>query len=119
MAISTIPGFPRIGANRELKWALEGFWSGKRTAAELEASARDVRRANWSAQTTAGINLIPVNDFSLYDQVLHASALSGAVPPRYGWTGDSVDLDTYFAMARARTGERPARAMEMTKWLDT
>src|SRR3954469_24975144 len=108
MAISTIPGFPRIGDNRQLKWALEGYWSGKKTADSLNQVARAVRRANHQLQIGAGIDLVPVNDFSLYDQVLDTIALVGAVPDRYGWTGDSVDLDTYFAMARGRTGGRQA-----------
>lgn len=119
MAIATVPGYPRIGANREVKWALEGYWSGKRTAVELERTARDVRQANWTAQLSAGLDLIPVNDFSLYDHVLDTSSLVGAVPYRYGWSEESVDLDTFFAMARGRTGARPARALEMTKWFDT
>jgi 5-methyltetrahydropteroyltriglutamate--homocysteine methyltransferase len=119
MSIATIPGYPRLGARRELKWALEGYWAGKRTAEALEQTAREVRRADWAAQVAAGLDLVPVNDFSLYDQVLDATALAGAVPYRYGWSGETVDLDTYFAMARGRTGARPARAMEMTKWFDT
>ncbi|MEA2586071.1 MAG: 5-methyltetrahydropteroyltriglutamate--homocysteine methyltransferase [Thermomicrobiales bacterium] len=119
MAIATIPGYPRIGANRELKWALEGYWAGKRTAADLEQTAHEVRQANWSAQIAAGLDLVPINDFSLYDHVLDTAALVGAVPYRYGWTDETVDLDTFFAMARGRTGARPARAMDMTKWFDT
>jgi 5-methyltetrahydropteroyltriglutamate--homocysteine methyltransferase len=119
MAIATVPGYPRIGAGRELKWALEGYWAGKHPAEHLEQTAREVRTAAWTAQVAAGLDLIPVNDFSLYDQVLDAAALVGAVPARYGWTGERVDLDTYFAMARGRTGRQPARAMEMTKWFDT
>ena len=109
MAIATVPGYPRIGANRELKWALEGYWSGKHTAADLARTAREVRRTNWSAQRAAGLDLVPVNDFSLYDHVLDTAALVGAVPYRYGWNEETVDLDTLFAMARGRTGARPAR----------
>jgi 5-methyltetrahydropteroyltriglutamate--homocysteine methyltransferase len=119
MALSTIPGFPRIGANRELKWALEGYWAGKRPAADLERTAREVRAANWAVQRAAGLDLVPVNDFSRYDHVLDTATLAGAVPARYGWSGETVDLATLFAMARGRTGDRPARAMEMTKWFDT
>jgi 5-methyltetrahydropteroyltriglutamate--homocysteine methyltransferase len=119
MAIATIPGYPRVGANRELKWALEGYWVGKRTATELDQTAREVRRANWATQVAAGLDLVPVNDFCLYDHVLDTAALVGAVPYRYGWTGETVELDTLIAMARGRTGARPARAMEMTKWFDT
>ena len=119
MALATIPGYPRIGKRRELKRALEGYWSGKRTAAELEETASAIRRANWDAQTAAGLDLVPVNDFSLYDQVLDTCALVGAIPPRFGWTGDTVDLDLLFAMARGGAGDEPARAMELTKWFDT
>ena len=119
MALATIPGYPRIGKRRELKRALEGYWSGKRTAAELEETAAAIRRANWDAQTAAGLDLVPVNDFSLYDQVLDTCALVGAIPPRFGWTGGTVDLDLLFAMARGGAGDEPARAMELTKWFDT
>ncbi len=68
----------------------------------------------------AGIDLIPSNDFSYYDQVLDTIALVGAVPERYEWEGGQVDLDTYFAMARGRqTDDQDVTAMEMTKWFDT
>ena len=102
MALATIPGYPRIGKRRELKRALEGYWSGKRTAGELEETASAIRRANWDAQVAAGLDLVPVNDFSLYDHVLDTCALVGAIPPRFGWTGikDMVDVDLLFAMAR-------------------
>src|SRR5215212_4531055 len=119
MSLATIPGYPRIGKRRELKRALEGHWSGKRTAAELEETASNIRRANWDAQIAAGLDLVPVNDFSLYDQVLDTCALVGAIPPRFGWTGGAVDLDLLFTMARGGTGDEPARAMELTKWFDT
>src|SRR5215213_8606697 len=119
MALATIPGYPRIGKRRELKRGLEGYWSGKRTAPELEETASAIRRANWDAQTAAGLDLVPVNDFSLYDHVLDTCALVGAVPARFGWAGDTVDLDLLFAMARGGSGHEPARAMELTKWFDT
>ncbi|HLL50065.1 MAG TPA: 5-methyltetrahydropteroyltriglutamate--homocysteine S-methyltransferase, partial [Thermomicrobiales bacterium] len=116
---ATIPGYPRIGKRREMKRALEGFWSGKRTAAELEETAAAVRRANWDAEIAAGLDLVPVNDFSFYDHVLDTCALVGAMPPRFGWTGGRVDLDLLFAMARGGAGADAARAMELTKWFDT
>jgi 5-methyltetrahydropteroyltriglutamate--homocysteine methyltransferase len=119
MALATIPGYPRIGKRRELKRALEGYWSGKRAAAELQETASAIRRANWDAQSAAGLDLIPVNDFSLYDQVLDTCALVGAIPPRFGWVGGTVDLDLLFAMARGGAGDEPARAMDLTKWFDT
>jgi 5-methyltetrahydropteroyltriglutamate--homocysteine methyltransferase len=78
--------------------------------------AREIRRTGWERQRDAGIDLIPSNDFSFYDQVLDTTALVGAVPPRFGHAGGVVDLDTYFAMAR---GRQDATAMEMTKWFDT
>jgi 5-methyltetrahydropteroyltriglutamate--homocysteine methyltransferase len=119
MALATIPGYPRIGKRREMKRALEGYWSGKRTAEELQDTASAIRRANWQAQNAAELDLIPVNDFSLYDQVLDTCALVGAIPSRFGWVGDTVDLDLLFAMARGGAGDEPARAMELTKWFDT
>jgi 5-methyltetrahydropteroyltriglutamate--homocysteine methyltransferase len=119
MALATIPGYPRIGKRRELKRALEGFWSGKRAAADVERVAAEVRRGTWQAQAAAGVDLVPVNDFSLYDHVLDATALVGAVPPRFAWDGATVDLDTLFAMARGGLRGNTARAMELTKWFDT
>jgi 5-methyltetrahydropteroyltriglutamate--homocysteine methyltransferase len=120
MALSNISGFPRIGPNRELKFATEAFWRGEKNAAELEAVAKGIRRENWQLMQSAGIDLIPSNDFSLYDQVLDAIALVGAVPERYGHPDGPVGLDTYFAMARGRQAEGvDVTAMEMTKWFDT
>ncbi len=120
-ALSNVSGFPRIGAKRELKQATEGYWSGQRSEDELLDTARTLRAANWKLQRDAGIDLIPSNDFSFYDQVLDTIALVGAVPERYGWDGSGdVDLDTYFAMARGRqAGGIDVTAMEMTKWFDT
>src|SRR5579875_3724589 len=106
MARTNNLGYPRIGKHRELKRATEGYWSGKVGDDELLATAAAIRQAGWEAQHAAGIDLIPCNDFSLYDLVLDTIALVGAVPERYHWDGDTVDLDTYFAMARGaqRTG---------------
>jgi len=120
-ALSNVLGFPRIGAQRELKSATEAYWTGDRSVQDLVATAKELRTANWKLQRDAGIDLIPSNDFSLYDHVLDTVALVGAVPERYGWgsSGD-VDLDTYFAMARGRqTGGVDVTALEMTKWFDT
>lgn len=116
-------GFPRIGSKRELKKALESYWSGKATEAELAMTAKGIRQRNWLLQKDAGIDLIPSNDFSLYDHVLDACALVGLVPERFRSREDLVTLDTYFAMARGLatrkdTGEPPT-ALEMTKWFDT
>src|SRR4051794_12036988 len=105
MALSNIAGFPRIGPNRELKFAAESYWRGQSSAADLAATGKEIRHANWKLMQEAGIDLIPSNDFSLYDQVLDACALVGAVPERYGHQEGDVDLDTYFAMARGRQGD--------------
>ncbi|MHC4588234.1 MAG: 5-methyltetrahydropteroyltriglutamate--homocysteine S-methyltransferase, partial [Planctomycetota bacterium] len=80
MSISANLGFPRIGRSRELKRALEGYWSGKIDQPELESVGRQLRRDNWQLQRDAGIDHIPSNDFSYYDQVLDTCAMVGAVP---------------------------------------
>jgi 5-methyltetrahydropteroyltriglutamate--homocysteine methyltransferase len=109
-------GYPRIGSHRELKFALERFWSSECSSQELEAAARDLRAVRWRIQAEAGIVHIPSNDFSLYDHVLDAAVLVGAIPARYGPHLKDLDLPTYFAMAR---GNKSTPAMEMTKWFDT
>ena len=120
MIRTTTLGYPRIGRNRELKRASEAYWQGTAGAEELNAVGASLRRAHWQIQRDAGIDLIPVNDFSYYDQALDAIALIGAVPARYHWAGEQVDLATYFAMARGAQREGlDATAMEMTKWFDT
>ncbi|CAK9196168.1 unnamed protein product [Sphagnum troendelagicum] len=113
---SHVVGYPRMGPKRELKFALESFWEGKTSAADLEAVAKDLRASIWKQTADAGVTLIPSNTFSYYDQVLDTTALVGAVPPLYGWTGGDIGLDIYFSMAR---GNATKPAMEMTKWFDT
>ncbi|RAZ72952.1 5-methyltetrahydropteroyltriglutamate--homocysteine S-methyltransferase [Mesorhizobium atlanticum] len=126
-------GVPRIGRRRELKFALESYWSGKSSAADLLTTAKALRAANWEEQRDRGVSKIPSNDFSLYDHVLDTAAMVGAVPSRYGWNGGEVPLDIYFAMARGNQGQTEngghghnyaahapsLTAMEMTKWFDT
>jgi len=119
MITATNLGFPRIGADRQFKRALEAYWAGMIAQEDLHEVALQIRRDNWLAQQHAGLGHIPSNDFSLYDHVLDAVAMVGAVPSRYDWSGQTVDLDTYFAMARGRAGEGGVPAMEMTKWFDT
>ncbi len=120
-------GFPRIGPRRELKFALERFWSGKSSEAELLESAAGLRTAAWARQRALGTDWLPSNDFSLYDHVLDTSVMLGAIPERYGARDDQVDLATYFAMARGTTDgddgcghpHDSLIASEMTKWFDT
>jgi len=114
--LSTNLGFPRIGSHRELKKALEGYWSGASTEQELLNVAAALRARHWFVQQKAGIDHVPSNDFSFYDQVLDTIAMLGAVPDRFGHKGGAVPLELYFGMARGTPG---APAMEMTKWFDT
>ena len=118
--LSSCLGHPRMGANRELKRALEDFWAGKRSKAELLAVARELRQRHWLGMRAAGIALVPSNDFSLYDHVLDTAVLFGVVPQRFARVEDP--LARYFAMARGlqeRATGIDLEALEMTKWFDT
>lgn len=117
-------GYPRVGANRQLKKACEQYWSGKINSKELFTTARKISNENWQLQVEAGIDLIPCNDFSFYDQVLDMSLLLGAIPERYNPVVTNVqgnsEPDLYFAMARGYQKDGlDITAMEMTKWFDT
>jgi len=113
MSKNYIIGFPRIGEQRELKKALEAFWSGKTAFTEVETVASELKARHWNYQKDAGIDFISSNDFSLYDNMLDTAILLGAVPKRFrGLT----DEELYFSMAR---GNNTAVAMEMTKWFNT
>jgi 5-methyltetrahydropteroyltriglutamate--homocysteine methyltransferase len=129
MVLATNLGFPRIGLKRELKTALESFWSGKQTADDLQAAAKSLRARHWQLQKDAGIQHIPSNDFSFYDHVLDTILLTDAVPDAYRH-GD--DLHRYFSMARGHQADSCGHghshshahgsdtvALEMTKWFDT
>ncbi len=112
-------GFPRIGLNRELKWATERFWQGGISEDLLLNTAKGLMTGNWRLQKEAGLDLVPAGDFSLYDHMLDMTATLGAIPNRFGFSGDKVDLDIYFRMARGSEGAKGTPAMEMTKWFDT
>lgn len=109
-------GFPRIGENREWKKALEAYWSGKTDEQTLHEQMKMFRLNNLQKQRESGIDLIPVGDFSYYDQMLDLSVMFGLVPQRFGTMVGPVPLSTYFAMAR---GNDAATACEMTKWFNT
>lgn len=115
MALSTSIGFPRMGRNRELKRAIESYWQNMISREELDRATSALRKERWLLQQQMEIDLIPSNDFSLYDHVLDIAVMVGAIPERFSWNGREVDIDTYFEMAR---GGR-VHAMEMTKWFDT
>lgn len=113
-------GFPRIGNKRELKFALESYWKNETTEADLLASAKQLRSNNWALQQA--LDLVPVGDFSLYDQVLDMSFTLGNLPQRVAHLNDS-ELDNYFRIARGRSAnDSPCQCVhagEMTKWFDT
>jgi 5-methyltetrahydropteroyltriglutamate--homocysteine methyltransferase len=120
MVFSSNLGFPRIGDMRQLKKAVEAYWKGQSSQKELLEKGAELRAHNWKLQKDAGIDIIPSNDFSFYDQVLDTTCLLGMIPKRYKHTGGNVDIDTYFAMARgAQKDGLDVTAMEMTKWFDT
>lgn len=124
MLITNNLGYPRVGPFRELKKASEAYWAGKISAEELLEAAKSIRENNWKTQKEAGIDLIPSNDFSFYDQVLDLSLTVGAIPARYNSLADKIDgnysLDLYFAAARGFQQDGiDVTASEMTKWFDT
>ncbi|MBN2429066.1 MAG: 5-methyltetrahydropteroyltriglutamate--homocysteine S-methyltransferase [Deltaproteobacteria bacterium] len=113
-----ILGFPRMGAKRELKKALENYWKGTSSRRDLEETCAAIKRQNWTIQKNAGLSWVTTGDFSLYDHILDITAMIGAVPDRFSPTSNNVDIDTYFRMAR---GDASANIppMEMTKWFNT
>ncbi|TWS26497.1 5-methyltetrahydropteroyltriglutamate--homocysteine S-methyltransferase [Tsukamurella sputi] len=110
----TVLGVPRIGPRRELKRAIEGYWKGSVSRADLESTAAGLRRDEWARLVTAGLDSVPTNTFSYYDQILDTAELLGALPPRVAAIADPVDR--YFAAARGNAEVTP---LEMTKWFDT
>jgi 5-methyltetrahydropteroyltriglutamate--homocysteine methyltransferase len=129
MTIAANLGYPRIGPKRELKTALESFWTGRSSEPELLNTAAVLRAGRRALQQGNGINHVPSGDFALYDHVLDTACAIGAIPDGYGWSGDGpASLATYFALARGARGTEAERAagitagrpaLEMTKWFDT
>lgn len=116
---TSVIGFPRIGKARELKFASEKFFKGEISEAELQKTAAEIRLYGWQKQKAAGIDFIPSNDFSFYDNVLDTAFLLGAVPARYKELGLS-ELETYFAAAHGYQGEKgDVKALPMKKWFNT
>lgn len=116
---ATIPGYPCIGAKRELKKATELYFKGQSSEEELQAVARALRSEHWLRQKRSGIDVSPCNDFSFYDRLLDMAVLLNAVPKRYRELGLS-SLDAYFAMARGyQGGAGDVKALAMKKWFNT
>lgn len=110
-------GYPRIGENREWKRALEAYWAGTLNEQEFQEKMKDIRLNILQKQKEKGIDLIPVNDFTLYDQMLDMAVMFGLIPDRYAtYQGNDVSLSVYYSMARGNQGEI---ASEMTKWFNT
>jgi 5-methyltetrahydropteroyltriglutamate--homocysteine methyltransferase len=120
MAVAHNLGFPRIGADRELKKALEAYWKGELDEQGLRQVGGQLRAQHWQAQADAGIQLLPVGDFAWYDHILTHSLMFGVVPQRFRPADGLPTLDTLFAMARGVTNSCcGGQAQEMTKWFDT
>ncbi|KAF8076514.1 cobalamin-independent methionine synthase [Lyophyllum atratum] len=119
MVLSSVLGFPRIGANREVKKAVEAYWAGKISADDLTKAAADVKKTSWTSVKAQGVDFVPSGEFSLYDHVLDHSAAFNVIPKRYVGLGLSP-LDVYFAMGRGRQAENvDVPASEMKKWFDS
>ena len=121
MLLSSNLGYPRIGPNRELKWALENYWKKRINETNLFKIISDIKKSNWLKQKKAGIDFIPSNDFSLYDHILDMCLTLDAIPDRFKeLKKNNNKLDLYFAMARGyQKNNYDIKAMEMTKWFDT
>ncbi|MDR1229755.1 MAG: 5-methyltetrahydropteroyltriglutamate--homocysteine S-methyltransferase [Azoarcus sp.] len=116
-------GFPRIGAGRELKFALERYWRGEISIAELEAAGGELRERHWALQRDAGMDFVAAGDFAFYDQVANHIQLLGCEPARFGFSAGDRELSRYFTMARGMPREDGEKegvpALEMTKWFNT
>jgi len=117
--LTNILGYPRMGAHRELKRAVEAYWKGLTDRNSLLQTAAQIRKENWQLMKKEDIDLIPSADFSLYDHVLSTCLMFGAIPARYdALRADKLDL--FFAMAHGKQSDGvDVIAMEMTKWFDT
>ncbi|WP_439503080.1 5-methyltetrahydropteroyltriglutamate--homocysteine S-methyltransferase [Methylophaga sp.] len=112
-------GFPRMGGQRELKFALERFWRGETSVEDLEQTGKTLRLRHWTLQ--ADLDLVPVGDFSFYDHVLDTSQLLDNLPSRVDKNADA--MTQYFQASRGQAGSsccnHQVAAAEMTKWFDT
>ncbi|AOW05338.1 cobalamin-independent synthase [Yarrowia lipolytica] len=119
MVLSSVLGFPRIGANRELKKITESYWGQKASVDELFKVGKELREINWKKQKDAGVDIIPSNDFSFYDHILDHSQLFNVIPERYA-KYNLAPIDTVFAMGRGLQRDNvDVPALEMVKWFDS
>ena len=117
---SHVLGLPRIGANREMKKAVESYWRKEIPLAELQQIGQQIEEKNWQMQAEAGLDFTTVGDFSWYDHVLDHSALLGVIPDRFKEKSEKIDLNTIFCMARGQAPDvKETTACEMTKWFNT
>jgi 5-methyltetrahydropteroyltriglutamate--homocysteine methyltransferase len=117
---TSIQGFPRMGAGRELKFALEGYWQGTVTEEGLREAGAVVRRANYALYAECGLDYAPVGDFSLYDKMLDTALMLGVIPQRFAAHEELKGLDLYFAMARGTTAwGRQIEPLSLKKWFNT
>ena len=119
MKKTAIVGYPRIGVNRELKKVVEGYFKGDSSLNELQSTAKQLRKQYWTTQNEKGIDYIPSNDFSFYDNMLYMAVLLNVIPKRYSELNLS-SIDTYFAMARGyQKNDKDVKALRMKKWFNT
>lgn len=117
--LTSIIGYPRVGTLRELKFTTEKYFKNEISVDELQKTAKKIRESQWIIQKKSGIDFIPSNDFSFYDNMLDTAVLFNIVPKRYSDLGLS-SIDTYFAMARGYQGEAgDVKALAMKKWFNT
>ncbi|VFP78002.1 5-methyltetrahydropteroyltriglutamate--homocysteine methyltransferase [Buchnera aphidicola (Cinara cuneomaculata)] len=121
MAIKNhILGFPRIGLHRELKFALEDYWSNKITLHDLLNIGKKIRYSNWKSQIDSGLDCVTVGDFAWYDHVLNISMMINNIPSRHQIDKEKLNLDTLFRIARgSKSIKKNCSASEMTKWFNT
>lgn len=116
---TSVIGYPRVGTLRELKFVTEEYFKTVLTKEELQAAASKLRETHWKVQKNNGIDFIPSNDFSFYDNLLDTATLLNVIPNRYKQLKLDA-LDEYFAMARGYQGERgDVKALSMKKWFNT
>ena len=116
---TSVIGYPRVGSLRELKFATEKYFRNEISDKQLQNVAIEIRKEAWITQKNSGIDFIPSNDFSFYDNMLDTATLFNIIPKRYS-SLKLPALDMYFAMARGYQGEAgDVKALAMKQWFNT